>query len=967
MFERRIEIKRFLRLAGKTARKTLKKSKRRFFLLVRHRVSDKYDARHPVSNIFRKEEFIETLRTGTVIVLVLFVFSAIVLKTSAEDEIVSEPVAVVETGDATAVADTENVINSSSLLVGSEGNNSGGEEIAPVESVVVSPESGEAAASQNSNSQNSASKGLTPEGDGVKQEGNDYVIQGSGYDGSVATIQPVSEPQTQNNQDAGGVNAQIENNSNALIQNNSGVLAKTGANQADNNPGDAVILTGDAQSAANIVNIVNSNIIDATGFFLLLNTFGALAADFDFRNLDLFSGGCPGDCSIFSRNSSLSALNNNDASITNEVIVRSSTGENSTSWNSGDGLIATGNAGAGANVFNLVNTNIVGSNYLVFAFNNFGSFSGDLVFPSKYLFEEFFNQDDCCAGGNLNVQNNSNAEVENSVEVVAQSGLNEANSGGDNSLIVSGDANSNVNVSNTLNSNLIGDDTFYLVVRVFGDWAGSIFSTPDHISWEETPEGLILQDNDNSAQAESSGQGGVDMNIQNNNQALVQNKVKVFALTGENKANNNGDDAIIATGDASAGANVVNVVNTNIIGRNWIMAFVNIFGDWEGGVAFGRPDLWVGERVVVPGDSLGPEVVPGAMLRYTLTVFNKGDTDATEVELNDKFLDSLLEFSDSDGGIYEGDGEVFWNLGTIKPGELKEVSYRVTVKPQIPYPATLFSNRASASSYEEDQDLADNVETTVIKLTRRNTTTPIHLREPHDPVLNLRKIQNVATTTAGSSLSYKLILTNDGYGSAYDVQVSDELINAENNEIVETKTWPLGEVFPNEEIIIEYDMEIATSAPSGIFKNMAHADGVNYNGAGRFSGTVSTKFEIYNLPDLYFVPPFVGSASSVAGSIESLGETISRLIEPLKLEIAEIPIPPPLAIQKPPLPDEFITSKVFTENMEVEGQSANPLLPPAPPYSSQVAAIFKRWFVDKFLSFFVLLASAAASMFYIKV
>src|SRR3990167_2094347 len=138
MFERRIEIKRFLRLAGKTARKTLKKSKRRFFLLVRHRVSDKYDARHPVSNIFRKEEFIETLRTGTVIVLVLFVFSAIVLKTSAEDEIVSEPVAVVETGDATAVADTENVINSSSLLVGSEGNNSRSELKTPAEDEIVS-------------------------------------------------------------------------------------------------------------------------------------------------------------------------------------------------------------------------------------------------------------------------------------------------------------------------------------------------------------------------------------------------------------------------------------------------------------------------------------------------------------------------------------------------------------------------------------------------------------------------------------------------------------------------------------------------------------------------------------------------------------------------------------------------------------------------------------------------------------
>ena len=59
---------------------------------------------------------------------------------------------------------------------------------------------------------------------------------------------------------------------------------------------------------------------------------------------------------------------------------------------------------------------------------------------------------------------------------------------------------------------------------------------------------------------------------------MVINNLKINADSGNNNILNT-EIANIDTGSSLAAANVINIANTNIIGRNWILAIINIFGN----------------------------------------------------------------------------------------------------------------------------------------------------------------------------------------------------------------------------------------------------------------------------------------------------------------------------------------------------------------------------------------------------
>ena len=495
----------------------------------------------------------------------------------------------------------------------------------------------------------------------------------------------------------------VENNNTAEIATEATSTAATGENSADNNSGSAVIATGDANASANIINIVNSTFTGSDGFIAFLNIFSSLFGDLDFRNSLFLNSTCP-DCDIFSGD--LSVNNQNTASIHNDAVVRAQTGGNSASGNAGAGVIATGDANAAANVFNVVNTNVVGSNYLLLVMNNFGSWNGDLVLPSKYLFPN------CCSGaGSVSVNNNSDASIENNISGEAETGGNEAN-GNTNGLVVTGNANAVANTLNQVNTNIFGSDSVMIAFRFFGDWTGNVFSAPEGFSWIESDGGLVLM-GDPSAGGFGGGAGS-STTINNSNFADIRNNVRVLALTGDNRASGNGGGGVIATGNANAATNVVNVVNTNIFGRNWILALVNVFGNWNGNIAFGRPDLWVGESV----SEIPKEAVPGDRITYTLTVLNNGDTDATNILLHDDFDERHLNPVSLNGGNRTDRG-VEWNLGTLKPGEARVISYDVEIKDNLPAGATFLANTATAGSFEEDARSEDNTERTTILINRK--------------------------------------------------------------------------------------------------------------------------------------------------------------------------------------------------------------------------------------------------------
>lgn len=134
------------------------------------------------------------------------------------------------------------------------------------------------------------------------------------------------------------------------------------------------------------------------------------------------------------------------------------------------------------------------------------------------------------------------ADVQNTIKVEAETGGNEAedNTGGD-VAIETGDATTNVTVSNTLNSNVAHVDAC-----CFGDVSATISGngsdSENEIELELENEVKVLQLND----------------------ALVINNVDAESETGENEAEDNtGGSVKIETGNASTTVSVSNAANSN--------------------------------------------------------------------------------------------------------------------------------------------------------------------------------------------------------------------------------------------------------------------------------------------------------------------------------------------------------------------------------------------------------------------
>ena len=451
---------------------------------------------------------------------------------------------------------------------------------------------------------------------------------------------------------------------------------------------------------------------------MLLDSF---SGELDLRDLvywDLLAEGeneiSNNDCDLGSCNTTdLFSSNDNTAEIVNDITVSASTGDNTASGNSNSAIL-TGDAYASANVVNIANTNIVDSNYLLISANNFGDLSGDIIFPTAAEFSRLFFGGVENVASNMTVTNDNTAVIENNVNVVANSGNNEANGNGGDSFIMTGDAYAGSNVVNQINQNITNMGSFFLLIRVHGDWAGSVYAAPEELAWTETPNGVALY---NNTPVGGSVTGAGALTVQNSNTAAITNNVDVYALTGENHVNGNSENAGILTGDAYASANIVNVANTNVLGQNWTLAIINIFGDWDGNISFGQPDLWVGGQVDTNGKmrvEVGNEVI------YQYTIINNSDTIATNVRVVEH-LDEHINFMNSRSGGVRESGNVVWEIGDLEAGGSAEVEYTAYVNGSLPVANTLLENTVTVASGGTDANMEDNSDSVAVRGYRRQT------------------------------------------------------------------------------------------------------------------------------------------------------------------------------------------------------------------------------------------------------
>ncbi len=277
-------------------------------------------------------------------------------------------------------------------------------------------------------------------------------------------------------------------------------------------------------------------------------------------------------------NGSTNALYNGffNGSISNNNSTQAATGNALIDGNTYAGNATTGNATAISNLFNLLQSsaNFLGGDINTFNANIQGNMVGDLLINPGAI------------GGltaasatnpvdNLTVNNQSNGVINNNLVVDASSGnasiLNNTNAGS----ATTGNANAVANVINMLNSAVSTGQSFLGNINIYGNLDGDILLPPGFL------DSLLASNAAPSASSCSSDcSGSTTANIVNN--SAINNNINSNAATGNAAIANNSTAGSATTGNAANNVTLLNLTGHEIVGKNSLLVFVNVLGQWYG-------------------------------------------------------------------------------------------------------------------------------------------------------------------------------------------------------------------------------------------------------------------------------------------------------------------------------------------------------------------------------------------------
>ncbi len=370
------------------------------------------------------------------------------------------------------------------------------------------------------------------------------------------------------------------------------VITETGDEKQTDGMGDTTVNSGDANAIGTLQNNVNTNIA------------GVQTGTGSTGTSIINEGNNSGSTNVTSADTSevTTTTQTNNAVITNEAHVVADSGDNTVRNNvGGDVLIQSGDANTALTVVNQVNTNITGAN--VVEFNVVEDHVGDIIIDftnpcatggcvagiPTYLANTGNNSDSTNVANSTDSQETNtfqgnDATVENTIILEADSGHNLASDivGGD-VVIETGDANVSANVVNFVNNNIAGN-VYMGVVNIFGDLTGDLI-LPEQQAGSQADSGTTVSNTNNNSDSDNF--ASVDNSVLNEvtqeNTANVTNNLTISADTGDNAArdNVNGNNNV-ETGDANVVAQVLNVVNNNVLNGDWWVVLVNEAGNWIG-------------------------------------------------------------------------------------------------------------------------------------------------------------------------------------------------------------------------------------------------------------------------------------------------------------------------------------------------------------------------------------------------
>jgi len=186
------------------------------------------------------------------------------------------------------------------------------------------------------------------------------------------------------------------------------------------------------------------------------------------------------------------------------------------------------------------------------------------------------------------ILNGNHADIGTEAVVSADTGDNEVDDAEGDVSVDTGDATAVAAVVSDVNTTIVGD-VVKQVSEMSGTTEGDVDLFSDYLAATEGNDGFLTE-------------GPLPVSVANGNVAKVTNEVSVSADTGDNEVDDAEGDVSVDTGDATAVAAVVNLVNLNLIGSG-LFSVVDNFGEFVGDI------ILPGIGLLSYGSASGPTVV----------------------------------------------------------------------------------------------------------------------------------------------------------------------------------------------------------------------------------------------------------------------------------------------------------------------------------------------------------------------
>lgn len=668
----------------------------------------------------------------------------------------------------------------------------------------------------------------------------------------------------------------------------------SGQNTIQEAAGDATIDSGTSIAQADQANIVNTNIIGSNFEFFLLPIVDEQNGDINLNELWNQLKQKISEQSADLNGTNIAIINTNSAHLDLSNTALAVSGQNTVSDNAGNATILTGDSIATASIFNLINLNIIGSNFLFGVINIFGTLNGNIVVPNPYRFLEFLVQNNSLS--ETEIINQNFAKITGKVQALSDSGTNSAVSEGDQTILT-GDSFAYASSNNFANLNINLSNWYFLMLNNFGFWNGTVDSWQDPAAkiTQEDESTTYEMDNPqapNQLQAEQTSTDG-NTSVLNQNTVEVKADVSATAISGQNKILG-GLTSFIKTGRSIALANIFNFLNTNIIAGNFFMPIINLFGNWKGNLVFAYPQM----QTEISTDK--QEVQYGDTLNYNVNYNNIGYEEARNVTLNISLPAeaSLLSVSGPKFSA-EGNSLKFFigNVGAKQGGsfsfsaEIVEPA-QISTKPNLLnkllakiFPPVMASENgkelvttASISTPDPQSDTSKNNSAVVtylivnknISYASQQNDSGSQQQDQTDPglvpQLEVTSWNNTGEYVyPGDVITFFAELKNKGLGQSVNTVIKQNI--EIDGTVVAQNQFDLGTIEGGKQKKLTFDLQIPKKAPPGLYRSIIFAEGKSTAGSTYYSNDSVSEFYLESTETAYDTGQILKPGSVLAAEL----------------------------------------------------------------------------------------------------